>query len=98
MHLCGERLRQKAVVTKSLTDTMTKTEKALFRVVGMYCVPCKPIVEKQLRGGQSVKKIDIDYMTDSVIVEYDPSLITEKEMKDRLEKSGYKFVRVASAR
>ena len=32
-------------------------------------------------------------MTDSVIVEYDPSLITKQEIKDRLEKSGYKFVR-----
>jgi copper chaperone CopZ len=75
---------------------MTKTEKALFRVVGMYCVSCKPIVEKQLRDEQQVKKIDTDYMTDSVIVEYDPSLITKQEIKDRLEKSGYKFVRVTS--
>jgi copper chaperone len=72
---------------------MTKTEKALFRVVGMYCISCKPIVEKQLKNEQAVKKIDIDYMTDSVIVEYDPSLITKQEIKDRLEKSGYKFVK-----
>jgi copper chaperone len=77
---------------------MTKTEKALFRVVGMYCTSCKPIVEKQLGDEQAVKKIDIDYMTDSVIVEFDPSLISRQEIKDRLEKSGYKFVRVASAR
>jgi copper chaperone len=89
---------KQAVVTRSLINTMTKTEKALFRVVGMYCVSCKPIVEKQLRDEQAVKKIDIDYMTDSVVVEYDPSLITKKEIKDRLEKSGYKFVRVTSAR
>jgi hypothetical protein len=27
-----------------------KTKKALFKVVGMYCITCKPIVEKQLRG------------------------------------------------
>ena len=89
---------KEGIVTRSLTDTMTKIEKALFRVVGMYCASCKPIVEKQLRDEQAVKKIDIDYMTDSVIVEYDPSLITKHEIKDRLEKSGYKFVRVASAR
>jgi copper chaperone len=74
-----------------------KTEKALFKVVGMYCTTCKPIVEKQLRDEGAVKKIDIDYMTDSVIVEFDPSFITKQEIKDRLEKSGYKFVRVASA-
>ena len=89
---------KQAVVTRNLIDTMTKTEKALFRVVGMYCLSCKPIVEKQLRDQQAVKKIDIDYMTDSVIVEYDPSLITKQEIKDRLEKSGYKFVRVTNAR
>jgi copper chaperone len=60
---------------------MEKTEKALFRIVGMYCTSCKPIVEKQLKNEQSVKKIDIDYMTDSVIVEFDPSLITKQEIK-----------------
>ncbi len=72
-----------------------KTEKALFKVVGMYCTTCKPIVEKQLRDEEAVKKIDIDYMTDSVIVEFDPLLITKEQIKNRLEKSGYKFVRTA---
>jgi Cu+-exporting ATPase len=76
--------------------TMQKTQKALFRVVGMYCTSCKPIVEKQLKNEQAVKKIDIDYMTDSVIVEFDPSSITKQEIKYRLEKSGYKFVRVTT--
>jgi copper chaperone len=64
----------------------------------MYCISCKPLVEKQLRNQQAVKKIDIDYMTDSVIVEFDPTFITKQEIKDRLEKSGYKFIRVASVK
>jgi copper chaperone len=72
-----------------------KVEKALFKVIGMYCTTCKPIVEKQLKDEEAVKKIDIDYMTDSVIVEFDPSIITKKEIKNTLEKSGYKFVRTA---
>ena len=70
-----------------------KVEKALFKVVGMYCTTCKPIVERQLKDEKAVKNIDIDYMTDSVIVEFDPSIITKEEIKNRLEKSGYKFVR-----
>jgi copper chaperone CopZ len=52
-------------------------------------------VEKQLKSDKAVKKIDIDYMTDRVIIEFDPSFITEEEIKDRLEKSGYNFVRTA---
>lgn len=62
----------------------------------MYCTTCKPIVEKQLKGNQAIKKIDIDFMTDSVIVEYDPALITKEKIKERLQKSGYKFVRIAT--
>jgi copper chaperone len=55
----------------------------------VYYASCKPIVEKQLRDEQAVKKFDIDHMTDSMIV-------TKQEIKDRLEKSGYKFVGVAN--
>jgi copper chaperone len=73
-----------------------KTEKALFKVVGMYCISCKPIVERQLKNEKAVKKIDINYMTDSVIVEFDPLLITKEEIKNRLEKSEYKFVRATA--
>jgi copper chaperone len=70
-------------------------ERALFKVVGMYCSTCKPIVEKQLKNEKGVKNIDIHHMTDSVIIDYDPLLITKEEIKNKLGKSGYKFVRVA---
>lgn len=73
---------------------MTSFEKTHFKIVGMYCTTCKPIVENQLKNIKGIKKIDINYMTDSVVVESDPSLITKQEIKERLEKSGYKFVRV----
>jgi len=71
------------------------TERAFYKVVGMYCTSCKPIVEKQLKNEERVKKIDIDYMTDSVVVEFEPTLITKDRIRERLERSGYKFVRVA---
>ena len=71
-------------------------QKAHFRVIGMYCSTCKPIVEKQLKGDRAINKIGIDFMTDSVIVEYDSNLITRNKIKEKLENSGYKFVRVAT--
>jgi copper chaperone CopZ len=70
-------------------------QRALFKVVGMYCTTCKPIVERQLKDEQAIKRIDIDFMTDSVIVEYDPSMITREKIKEKLENSGYRFSRVA---
>lgn len=74
---------------------LTQLDKVSFKVVGMYCTTCKPIVEKQLKDKDGIKKVDINYMTDSVSVEFDPLLITKQEIKERLEESGYKFVRVA---
>lgn len=38
---------------------------------------------------KQVKRIDTDYMTDSVVVEFDPSFITKEEIRNRLERSGY---------
>ncbi|OLC84441.1 MAG: hypothetical protein AUJ08_04055 [Thaumarchaeota archaeon 13_1_40CM_3_50_5] len=71
------------------------TERAFFKVIGIYCTSCKPIVEKQLKDEKGVMKIDIDYMADSVIVEFEPTFITKEEINERLERSGYRFVRVA---
>ena len=73
---------------------MPSYEKAHLKVVGMYCTTCKPIVEKQLKNNNGIKKIDINYMTDSVVIEFDPILTNIKEIKESLENSGYKFVRV----
>jgi copper chaperone len=70
-------------------------EKAYFKVFGMYCLSCKSIIEKQLKGERGIKGIDLDFMTDSVILKFDPSIITKEEIKDRLEKSGYNFIRIA---
>ena len=72
---------------------MPSYEKAHLKVVGMYCTTCKPIVEKQLKNNNGIKKIDINYMTDSVVIEFDPTLTNIKEIKESLENSGYKFVR-----
>jgi copper chaperone len=71
-------------------------EKASFKVVGLYCITCKPIIEKQLKDNNGIKRISIDYMTDSVVVDFDPSILTKDKIKDILEKSGYGFVRVAN--
>ena len=47
----------------------------------MSCTLCKPVIEKQVKNQEEVKKIDIDYIIDSVIVEFNPSLLTKKKIK-----------------
>jgi len=59
----------------------------------LYRITSKSIIEKQLKYEKAIKKIDINYLTDSVVIEFDPAL-TKEELKNILEKSGYKFIRV----
>ena len=62
----------------------------------MYCISCKPIVEKQLKDEKGIKSIKFDHLTDSITVEFDPALLTKEDIKNRLDKSGYKFVRLGN--
>lgn len=62
----------------------------------MYCISCKPIVEKQLKNEKGVKSIKFDYLTDSIIIEFDPAVLTKEDIKNSLDKSGYKFVRLGN--
>lgn len=61
----------------------------------MQCITCKPIIENQFKDVNGIKKISVDYMTDTMAIEFDSSVLTAVEIKNRLDKSGYKFVRVA---
>lgn len=80
---------------KPIAISIMPIQRIMFKVIGMYCTTCKPIVEKQLKDEPAIKRIEIDYMTDSVVVEYDSNMITKEEIKKRLENSGYSFSRVA---
>jgi copper chaperone len=41
---------------------------------------------------KGVKSIKFDYLTDSIIIEFDPAVLTKEDIKNSLDKSGYKFV------
>lgn len=69
-------------------------EKVYFRVIGMYCSSCKPIVENQLKNVKGIKNININYITDTIVIEFIPEFINKMEIKKLLEQSGYKFIGV----
>ena len=77
---------------KTLSVIINECRKGIIQNCMDVLFQYKPIVEKQLKNEDGIKKIDIDYMKESVVVEFDPVLITKEQIKIKLEKSGYKFV------
>jgi copper chaperone len=69
------------VIYKYITMSQ-KIERISFRIIGMYCITCKPIVERQLKDEKAMQRIDIDYMTKCIIVEFNSSLINREEIKN----------------
>ena len=74
---------------------MTIIEKAYFKIIGLSCINCKNIIEKQLKGKEGIIEFNLNYMTDTIIVKFNPQLTSKEKIKESLEKSGYKFVRWA---
>jgi Cu+-exporting ATPase len=70
-------------------------DKAYFKIIGMDCSSCKRIIEKQLKDNSAIKKIDINIILDSVIVNFDANLINKQQIKEMLKKSGYKIIQVS---
>ena len=64
------------------------SEKAFFKVVGMYCTSCKPIVEKQLKDEEGVKKIlsKIDYWKEAPLWEPESIALATKTWFNFLSK------------
>ena len=48
----------------------------IFSLFNLGCVPCSSIVEDKLKKLHGVKKASVDYVTDTVQVDFDPRLLT----------------------
>ncbi len=72
-------------------------KKASIRIEGMHCANCALTIENSLRALRGVERAEVSFGSSSAFVEYDPSLVTAKEMKVAVEKAGYKAVVEKSA-
>jgi len=63
--------------------------KKKFKAKGMTCKNCELVIKKQVKTMPGVKKIDIDYATEEVLVIYDPHKIKFLNIKEAIESKGY---------
>ena len=63
--------------------------RAQFKVSGMSCANCALTIEKKLGSTPGVKSAAVNFAGETVSVEYDPALISLKEIFDRVREAGY---------
>lgn len=67
-------------------------EKKTIAVCGMMCAGCAANVERRMRGLHGVQSADVNLPARTVLVSYDPSVITPQMMKDEVGKIGYDLI------
>lgn len=94
---------EKATVTydpeKSSIDTINEKienmgygilrEKIELDVFGMTCSACSSRIEKVLNKQEGVKSATVNLATESASIEYNPGLLDEKAIVERIQKLGY---------
>ncbi|MDR2518145.1 MAG: sulfite exporter TauE/SafE family protein [Spirochaetaceae bacterium] len=66
-----------------------KTTNSVLYVTGMTCGACQKRVETKLRSLAGVQQAAVDFAAGTVLVAYDPSLVTVRDMAGKLEAAGY---------
>ncbi len=69
-----------------------KTRKISLPIEGMTCASCVERNEKALRLVPGVMRADVNFATERAAVEYDPGVVTPKELAAAVERTGYKVL------
>ncbi len=65
------------------------TEQVEFDVFGMTCAACSTRIEKVLNKQDGVTRATVNLATESATVEFNPAVISEQELIQRIQKLGY---------
>ncbi len=66
--------------------------KKKYPVLGMTCSACSAHVDKAVSSLRGVKRVNVNLLTNSMEVDFDPDVISEIDIKDAVSKAGYTMV------
>ena len=76
---------------KTNTDKSAQERTATFDVGGMSCSSCANTVERTLSKLKGVESARVNYSDSSAAVVYKPDAVSPDQMKEAVEKVGYKL-------
>ena len=63
--------------------------KTKFAIQGMTCSSCSAHVEKAVKKLQGIQEINVNLLSNSMVVSYDERIITESKIIEAVRASGY---------
>jgi copper chaperone CopZ len=59
---------------------------AIFSLFNLGCESSPSIVERKLRTYEGIKRVTVDYVTDTVLVDFDPEILTTDVIRSYMTK------------
>jgi len=63
--------------------------KAIFSLFNLGCSGCSGIIERKLKKLSGIKKVAVNYVTDTVLVNYDPTELSPDDIRSFMIKLSY---------
>ena len=75
---------------KAISQSISKT----FNIQGMTCASCSGAVERVTRKLKGVEVSNVNLATEKLTISFDPNIVSAKEIKQAVDKAGYKAIEV----
>lgn len=69
---------------------LKEKQRVRVRIVGMDCYSCSLLLDRMLRHVKGIERVRVNYVLDTVFVEFDPSIISGNDILQIIKKkTGY---------
>ena len=65
------------------------TAEAIFSLFNLGCSSCSRMIEGRLRKLHGIRNVNVDYVTDTVVVGYDPTRLTTDDIRAFMKEVGH---------
>jgi Cu+-exporting ATPase len=72
----------------------SRTKSVSIPIGGMTCAACAARIQRALGKLEGVANVSVNFATEKAVVEYDPGTVRLPDLKDVIEKTGYKALNI----
>ncbi|MGA8905609.1 MAG: heavy-metal-associated domain-containing protein [Candidatus Bathyarchaeia archaeon] len=70
----------------------SRTTKVMLTICNTRCSYCSRVIEQKLKSMQGIVDISVSYLTDKVLVRYNPTQTNTQVIRESIKKLGYETV------
>jgi len=75
-----------------VANKQNRSRRVVLDIGGMSCATCAQTIEDALNKMKGVQKASVNFAAEKAVVEYDPDVVTQKNIEDTIFGLGYKVV------